>query len=197
MRRWQAVLGYTGAALTSAAMLLLPFVLFPVFTQGVAATGVRVDPAYSGGDLARSVERDGYRILVNRPVHPQGLLTRTAPFVQASTQAPHFMQDMPARPLAIDASSSTSVGHARRQVTQSVHFVRSRRISNTLSLFESAWKGPNGQKNAHCVRNLVRNGSTTKSPANSEPKMANCSAVSADRTSGNSVTALNGHSHMQ
>jgi hypothetical protein len=82
MRRLQAVLGYTGAILTVVAMLVMPFVLFPLFTQGVAATGVQVDAVYSGGGTARVIAKDGYRIIVGRPVRSRALLERPAPFVQ-------------------------------------------------------------------------------------------------------------------
>lgn len=82
MSRLKAILGYTGAILTSVAMLAGPFVLFPAFTRGVAATGVQVDPVYGGGRAARVVARDGYRIVVNHPVHPRGLIVRPASFVQ-------------------------------------------------------------------------------------------------------------------
>jgi len=82
VRRLKAVLGYTGAVLTSVAMLVMPFVLFPLFTHGVAATGVQVDPVYGGGRTARIIARDGYRIVVNQPVRSRALLARPAPFVQ-------------------------------------------------------------------------------------------------------------------
>ena len=82
MQRLKSVLGYAGAILTSVAMLLMPFVLFPLFTEGVAATGVQVDPVYGGGQAARVIARQGYRIVVNRPVRSRALLARPAPFVQ-------------------------------------------------------------------------------------------------------------------
>ena len=82
MQRLKAVLGYTGAILTVVAMLVLPFVLFPLFQQGVAATGVEVDPVYTGGETARIIEKDGYRIIVNQPVRSRALLARPAAFVQ-------------------------------------------------------------------------------------------------------------------
>lgn len=82
MRRLTAVLGYTGAVLTVVAMLAMPFVLFPLFQRGVAATGVEVDPVYTGGAAVRTVEKNGYRITVNRPVRSQALLARPAAFVQ-------------------------------------------------------------------------------------------------------------------
>ena len=82
MQRLKSVLGYTGAILTVVAMLVMPFVLFPVFQQGVAATGVQVDAVYTGGATARIIAKDGYRIVVNRPVHSRALLARPAAFVQ-------------------------------------------------------------------------------------------------------------------
>ena len=82
MGRLTSGLGYTGAALTTLVMLASPFVLFGSFTRGVAATGVRVDPVYSGGAPARVLARGGYRIVVNRPVRPRGPLDPVRPFVQ-------------------------------------------------------------------------------------------------------------------
>ena len=86
MQRLKAVLGYTGAVLTVVAMLVMPFVLFPLFQQGVAATGVEVDPVYTGGATARVIAKDGYRILVGRPVRSRALLGRPAAFVQLAWQ---------------------------------------------------------------------------------------------------------------
>ena len=82
MQRLKADLGYAGAVLTGAAMLVMPFVLFPLFQRGVAATGVEVDPVYTGGETARIIAKDGYRIIVNQPVHSRALLARPAAFVQ-------------------------------------------------------------------------------------------------------------------
>ena len=84
MQRLKAVLGYTGAVLTVVAMLVMPFVLFPFFERGVAATGVEVDPVYTGGETARLIEKDGYRIIVNQPVRSRAPLARPAAFVQLS-----------------------------------------------------------------------------------------------------------------
>jgi hypothetical protein len=82
MRRLTAVLGYTWAALTVVAMLVTPFVLFDVFVNAVAATGVRVDPVYGGGDSLHTIVKEGYRVVVNRPVLPIAPLSRDEPFVQ-------------------------------------------------------------------------------------------------------------------
>jgi hypothetical protein len=82
MQRLKSVLGYTGAILTVVAMLVMPFVLFPLFQQGVAATGVEVNPVFTGGERARIIAKDGYHITVNRPVRSRALLARPAAFVQ-------------------------------------------------------------------------------------------------------------------
>ncbi len=82
MKRVKAIFGYTGAALTVAVMLLTPFLLYDLVTRAVAATGVRVDPVYGGGDSARVETRECYRIVVNGPVLPVAPLSRAAPFVQ-------------------------------------------------------------------------------------------------------------------
>lgn len=82
MEKLKSVLGYTAAALTVFAAVLVPFLLMDVFTRGVAATGVRIDPAYSGGDAASTVDRGAYRIIVNRPVRKTAPLQRLEPFVQ-------------------------------------------------------------------------------------------------------------------
>jgi hypothetical protein len=82
MQRLQPVLGYAGAILTVVAMLVGPFVLFPLFERGIAASGVEVDAVYTGGAVARVVAKDGYRITVRRPVRARALLARPVAFVQ-------------------------------------------------------------------------------------------------------------------
>jgi hypothetical protein len=63
-------------------MLASPFVLYPLFEKGIAATGVQVDRVYTGGEVARVLPRDGYAITVNRPVRSRALLGRPPAFVQ-------------------------------------------------------------------------------------------------------------------
>src|SRR5512146_508794 len=82
MIRLKLVLAYSAAALTVLAMILAPFVLFGVFTRGVAALGLHVDDTYSGGAVALTTQRSGYRIEVNRPVEPKAVLPQVGPFVQ-------------------------------------------------------------------------------------------------------------------
>jgi hypothetical protein len=94
MRRLKPVLGYTAAALTVIAAVLIPFLLIDLFTRGVAATGVRIDPSFSGGEANYTLDRGAYRIVVNRPVRKTAPLERLEPFVQltwkpASALPPH------------------------------------------------------------------------------------------------------------
>ena len=76
MRRTKALLGYMAAALTILGAILIPFVLIDFFTRGVAFTGVRVDPAYTGGEASHSVDRGSYRIVINHPVRKRAPLQR-------------------------------------------------------------------------------------------------------------------------
>lgn len=79
--RITAVLAYIGAGLTLIVAALVPFVLMGAFSHLVAHAGLRVDAAYSGGTIARTIERKGYQIAVYQPVKPH-LLQRVEPFVQ-------------------------------------------------------------------------------------------------------------------
>jgi hypothetical protein len=77
----RAKLGYAAAGLTVLAALLVPFVLYGLFTKGFAALGLHVDEMYSGGPKVRTVKIAAYSIDVHRPVFPHMLQTET-PFVQ-------------------------------------------------------------------------------------------------------------------
>jgi len=77
----RAKLGYTAAGVTVFAALLVPFLLFGVFTKGFAALGLRVDEVYSGGPKVRTVQTGAYSIDIHRPVFPH-LLQTEKPFVQ-------------------------------------------------------------------------------------------------------------------
>ena len=82
MKRILPVLGYTAAAATLVAAVLVPLVFLDLFTRAFASTGVRIAPAYSGGDINYVIDRGAYRITVNHPVRPVAPLQRTEPFVQ-------------------------------------------------------------------------------------------------------------------
>jgi len=79
--RLQSVLAYTGAGFMLLVAVSVPFVLMPAFTKVVGHAGVHIDAAYSGGTIARTIQRPGYRIVVYQPVQPR-LLEQIEPFVQ-------------------------------------------------------------------------------------------------------------------
>jgi len=76
-----AVLAYTAAGLTLLVAAAVPFFLMGFFTNVVAHAGLHVDAAYVGGPVARTLDRNGYRILIGQPVYPHAL-QRIEPFVQ-------------------------------------------------------------------------------------------------------------------
>ena len=76
-----SILAYTGAGLMLFVAVCVPFVLMGVFSNVVAHAGLHIDATYSGGTIARTIQRDGYRIVVYQPVQPR-LLERVEPFVQ-------------------------------------------------------------------------------------------------------------------
>lgn len=78
----KSFLGHLAAALTIAAAALTPFLLIGLFTRGVAATGVRVDPFYSGPPARFSLDRPGYRITVHEPFRKRWATNRAAAYVQ-------------------------------------------------------------------------------------------------------------------
>jgi hypothetical protein len=82
MRRFCSILGNSGAALSMALAVLTPFVLLGVFEKAIGSAGLRINPVYSGGETARVIQREGYRIVVNRQVARLTPLQRVDPFVQ-------------------------------------------------------------------------------------------------------------------
>jgi hypothetical protein len=79
--KMRAKLAYTAAGMTVFAALLVPFLLFGLFTKGFAALGLHVDEMYSGGPKVRTVQTSAYSIDIHRPVFPH-MLQRENPFVQ-------------------------------------------------------------------------------------------------------------------
>jgi hypothetical protein len=74
-------LGYTVAGMTMFAALLVPFLLFGLFTKGFASMGLHVDEMYSGGPKVRTIRTGAYSIEIHRPVFPH-MLQSEKPFVQ-------------------------------------------------------------------------------------------------------------------
>jgi hypothetical protein len=77
----RVVLGYTAAGATVLVAVLTPFLLFPLFSKGVAALPLHVDEVYSGGPTVRAISMGAYSIDVHRPVYPH-FLQSEKPFVQ-------------------------------------------------------------------------------------------------------------------
>lgn len=81
MKRLKATVGITLGVLTVIAAALVPFVLYGLFTKGVAGLDLHVDEVYSGGPKTRTVQFAGYTIDIHRQVSPH-MLQRERPFVQ-------------------------------------------------------------------------------------------------------------------
>jgi hypothetical protein len=75
------VIGYVGAALTLVVAVTVPFVLMGYFSSVLAHAGFHVDDGYTGGTVARTLQRSAYQVVVYEPVYPH-LLQSREPFVQ-------------------------------------------------------------------------------------------------------------------
>jgi len=82
MKRLRGILGYTAAVLTIAVAVLGPLVWFGFFTRAAARTSLRIDPAYTGGEPARTIARDSYQIVIYKPVQKRAPLSPIGSFVQ-------------------------------------------------------------------------------------------------------------------
>lgn len=84
MKKLRSILGNSGAVLTLALAALTPFLLYGWFQTAIGAAGLHIDPTYSGGQVSHVMSRQGYRIVVNRPVPRRSPLQRIGPFVQVA-----------------------------------------------------------------------------------------------------------------
>jgi hypothetical protein len=82
MKRLTAFLAYTVAVLTIAVAVVGPLVWFGVFSRAAAKTSLRIDSTYTGGEPARVISRQGYEIVVYKPVRKHTPLATTGSFVQ-------------------------------------------------------------------------------------------------------------------
>ncbi|MBN2430915.1 MAG: hypothetical protein JXQ27_05540 [Acidobacteria bacterium] len=81
-RRIKAMLGYSWAAL-ALPLVLATFIGMNGWARGLAAiTGVKISPWFSGGDVVRTVEEPGYRVLIREPVFQALVGERDEGFVQ-------------------------------------------------------------------------------------------------------------------
>jgi len=82
MKKLRSILGHTGAILGLVLAVVSPFLLFGWFQHAIASAGLRIDPEYTGGEIARTIDRGAYRIAVYQPVWRRSPIQRIAPFVQ-------------------------------------------------------------------------------------------------------------------
>jgi hypothetical protein len=82
MQRILSILGYTWAALCLI-VVLATFIGLGVWPKALAqATGVKVSPWYSGGEVAGSMDHGSYQTLVRQPVFDGLFAQRAEGFVQ-------------------------------------------------------------------------------------------------------------------
>ncbi len=82
MKKLRSILGYSGAILTVAVMAISPFLLYGWFQKAIAGMGLRIHPEYSGGQVAETIARPGYKIAVHERVGKSTPWQRIDPFVQ-------------------------------------------------------------------------------------------------------------------
>jgi len=82
MKRLRSILGNTLAWVSLALAVLTPFLLLGWFQHAVASAGLRIDPLYTGGEIARVAQREGYRIEIYRPAPRRSPFQKIDPFIQ-------------------------------------------------------------------------------------------------------------------
>lgn len=99
MKRALSFLGYTWAVLCIF-VAVATFLRLDQFAPALASiTGIKVSPRYSGGEVKRIVEHDGYRTLIHRPVFDGLLSDRKSGFIQvnwepAATLPPTLVEEV-------------------------------------------------------------------------------------------------------
>jgi hypothetical protein len=102
MKRLIAILGYATALLTIAVAVVGPLFWFGVFSRAAAKTSLRIDPVYTGGDPARTIAREGYQIVVYKPVLKRTSLSQAASFVQVVWKPASALPPSISEPLDLD-----------------------------------------------------------------------------------------------
>ena len=92
MKKAAVVLGYAWAVLCTG-VALATFMGNAYFGRALAiATGVTVSPWFSGGEVRRVIDHEGYRTLIHRPVFDGLVGDRASGFIQVNWQG---ATDMP------------------------------------------------------------------------------------------------------
>ncbi len=100
MKRLSSILGIAAAVLTVAFAVVTPFIWSGAYNRlGAAMSNLRIDPVYTGGEPARTLERPGYQIVVYRPVPKRAFLSQSSAFVQivwkpASALPAHVVEEI-------------------------------------------------------------------------------------------------------
>jgi len=101
-KRLLAILGYAVAGLTIAVAVVGPLFWFGFFSRAAARTSLRIDPTYTGGEPARIIDREGYQIVVYKPVLKRTPLSATASFVQIVWKPASALPATVSEPLDLD-----------------------------------------------------------------------------------------------
>jgi hypothetical protein len=97
MKRLKTILGYTAAVLAMF-VVLTTFLGNSYFSNKlVSATGIKVSPWYTGGEIVKVVEHDTYMTLIHRPVFDGLIGERQEGFIQINwksrTGLPQVIQE--------------------------------------------------------------------------------------------------------
>ena len=109
MRTLKAVLGYAAALLVIAIAVEAPFRITPLFVKAVAATGIRPEDAYTGGQVARTLDRGAWHIAIYKPVHRATPFHEMDPFIQADWQPVEALPPTVSEALDLDGDGKPDV----------------------------------------------------------------------------------------
>jgi hypothetical protein len=82
--RWTSRFGYTAAVLTIVFAVVAPILCLGPISAAIGRAPLRIDPIYTGGEVARTIARPGYTIAIYKPVGKRGVLSGNTPFVQVT-----------------------------------------------------------------------------------------------------------------
>jgi len=102
MKRLTTILGYTAAALTIAVAVVGPLFWFGFFTRAAAKTPLHIDPTYTGGEPARTIDHGSYQVVIYKPVEKRAPLSPTGSFVQIVWKPVSALPATVSEPLDLD-----------------------------------------------------------------------------------------------
>lgn len=150
--RTRTVLAYCGAGLTLAIAACVPFYLAGAFTQAVAGAGLHVDTSYTGGSIARTIDRGLYRVVIYRPVRPHAM-QRLDPFVQIVLTPADGLEGTVHEVLALDLDGKPDV-----QIDIHVPANRNTPVSGTVTALNGTFRSFSSSGGRSFDRLIVRAG---------------------------------------